>query len=271
MGNTMIKDITNAMARGVKAAANHSAKAAASANGISAAAQSAQGQFNQNSANNANAIGSQRIIDQYGFNAAQAAMANQFSMDSWDRTAAWNEMMWQKQAEFNAAEAEKQRQWSQWMESTRYQRGMKDMQKAGLNPILAYGGIATGAGSGGAASVGGASMSPMSGNAASGGTLNGLSASEGNYTGQMEYISGMLGLFGAAIDGISTAQKYMAELYKQEGGNGWLSEMVKAFTTVMNPDSWNYKNPDAPINNPNTKFNRFKSDVKDWYSKNFKK
>lgn len=270
MGNP-VKDITAAMAKGVKEAASHSAKAAASANGVSAAAQSAQGQFNQNSANNANAIGSQRIADQYGFNAGQAAMANQFSSDMWDKSAAWNEMMWQRQADFNAAEAEKQRQWSQWMESTRYQRGMKDMQKAGLNPILAYGGIATGAGSGGAASVGSASMGTISGQGASGGIVNGLSASEGNYTGQMEYMSGMLGLFGAAIDGISAAQKYMAELYKQEGGNGWLTEMVKAFTTVMNPDSWNYKNPDAPINNPNTKFNTFKRDLSEWFSKKYSK
>ena len=266
MGNA-IDDICKAMARGVQRAATHSARAAASANGISQASQSAQGTFNQASANNANAIGNQRLLEQYNFNAAQASMANQFSSDMWDKSAAWNEMMWQKQADFNAAEAEKQRQWSQMMESTRYQRAMKDMSKAGLNPILAYGGIATGAGSGGAASVGSASMGTVQGHAASGGTLNGLSATEGNYTGQMEYMSGMLGLFGAAIDGISTAQKYMAELYNQEGGKGWLSEMVKAFTTVLDPESWNYKNPDAPINNPNTKFNSFKRSIKNFLNK----
>lgn len=234
MQNSLVKNITDAMARGVKAAANHSAKAAAAANGVSAAAQSAQGQFNQNSANNANAIGSQRIIDQYGFNAAQAAMANQFSMDMWDKSAAWNEMMWQKQAEFNAAEAEKQRQWSQWMESTRYQRGMKDMEKAGLNPILAYGGIATGAGSGGAASVGSASMGTISGQAASGGVLNGLSASEGNYTGQMEYMSGMLGLFGAAIDGLSAAYKNWAQMENDNDGLGKvLGDIIQGFNDGM--------------------------------------
>lgn len=237
--------IIDSVAAGVKQAATHSARAAATANGVSAAAQSAQGTFNQNSANNANAIGSERIAQQYGFNSAQAAAANAFSQGSWEQTAAWNEMMWQRQAdwnermferqmEFNAAEAQKNRDWSEQMEGTRYQRAMTDMEKAGLNPILAYGGIATGAGSGGAASVGGASvgtasMSPMSGAMASGGVMNGLSASEGNYTGQMEYMSGMLGLLGAAMDGLSTASAVMA----QTGNNNIIGQIVQSFTDMI--------------------------------------
>ena len=90
-------------------------------------------------------------------------------------------------------------------------------------------GIATGAGSGGAASVGSASMSPMSGAMASGGVLNGLSASEGNYTGQMEYMSGMLGLIGAAMDGLSTAASVMS----QTGGKGMVSELVESFAKLL--------------------------------------
>lgn len=220
--------MADSIATGVQRAATHSARAAAAANGVSAASQAAQGIFNQNSVNNANAIGSERIAQQYGFNSGQAAAANAFSQGSWQQTADWNEMMWQRQAdwnermfkqqmEFNASEAQKNRDWSEQMENTRYQRGMADMEKAGLNPILAYGGLATGAGSGGAASVGSASvgtanMSPMSGAMGSGGLLNGLSASEGNYTGQMEYLSGALGIFGAAIDGISSAFKNLGQL-----------------------------------------------------------
>ena len=254
-----INNVAKSVVKGVNDAANHSAKAAARANGVSAAAQAAQGAFNQGSANNANAIGSQRILDMYKFNSAQAAMANQFSSDMWDRTAAWNEYMWNKQAEFNHNEAILQRQWSEYMEGTRYQRSMQDMAQAGLNPILAYGGIATGAGSASAANVGGVTMSPMNGQAASGSTMNGISASEGNYSGQMEYMSGLLGIFGAAIDGLSSAYKSMSELSKS--GDNTLSEIIKAFGTVMDPDSWNKNNPDAPINNPNTKFNRFKHNI----------
>lgn len=228
MPNPSLSQVGNSIGRALNEFAGYSAKAAARANGVSAAAQNAQGQFNQQSANIANGLGTNRILDQYGFNSAQAQQANAFTQSMWDasaayntemweKTAAWNEKMMQMQMDFNHNEAQLNRDWQQKMAETNYQRAVEDMKKAGINPILASGGVSVGSGGGSAASVGGTSMSPssispMSGQAASGGLLNGLSASEGNYNGQMEYMGGILGLVAAGMAGLSSAFKSFGEL-----------------------------------------------------------
>lgn len=62
---------------------------------------------------------------------------------------------------FSAKEARKQRQFQRKMSNTAYQRSMRDMRRAGLNPILAYqqGGASTPAGAMGSIPDVGASIS----------------------------------------------------------------------------------------------------------------
>lgn len=53
--------------------------------------------------------------------------------------------MWKtKNRKFSAAEAQKQRDWETQMSNTSVQRAVTDMEKAGINPAMAFGGGAGG-------------------------------------------------------------------------------------------------------------------------------
>lgn len=283
-----IVDIGSALGNAMSNLGNYSAQAASRANSISQYAQSAQGQFNQNSVDLANEITDRRIAEQYAFNAAQAAAANDFTREMWEQTAAynremyndskeynsamwernsnWNEAMYNRQMEFNSAEAEKNRQWQQHMMETSYQRAMKDMEAAGLNPILAYQGINGSIGGGATASTGGvslgassispASISSAQGAAANGGISNASYASESNYTGQMEYLSGTLGLISAAIGATTSAFKQFGTLgdLGRNIGQEIYDGLSKVFKYTEDADSY--------INNQKDKLNH---KIGDWF------
>lgn len=258
MSNTgALASLGAAIGSGLNSVGRYSSNAAARANAVSAGAQSAAANFNQSSANNANNINAGTLANQYGYNSARMAEANAYNTNMWEQTAAWNESMWEKQAQYNAEQAQIQREWAERMDNTRYQRAIKDMESAGLNPILAVtGGIDTGGASGTAATVGGAQMSSAQSAMTSGGLLGADSASISGYQGQMENMSSTLALIGAVMGGLSSAMKSLGSL--GDFGEGLGTALGELLTNQTTNNNWSkdwWRDPEADANHNDTWYN----------------
>lgn len=131
----------------------------------------------------------------YGNLASAQALSNMNAANDFTRE------MWEKTSKFNAEQAAIQRQWQEKMANTNYQRTVKDMISAGINPILA-------AGAGlGADTVGGGSSASMStpSSAMAGAYPESISNSEGASKSWGNSESGLatgLKLLGDAISGV---------------------------------------------------------------------
>ena len=102
------------------------------------------------------------------FNARQAELDRQFQAQSAREAQAFSAAEAEKNRQFQQASADKAMAFEQQMAETAYQRAIKDMKAAGLNPLLAYQNLQTSSASGSSASGSSASGVAASGSRASG-------------------------------------------------------------------------------------------------------
>lgn len=142
----------------------------------------------------------QRELESMGYQNAFSAEQARLSRD-------WSSREAELTRQFNSAEARLNREWQEMMSNTSYQRMVQDMQKAGLNPYLAYsqGGASTPVGSSAS------STNPSSATAQATNTKSNAKAGQAVNTlinGLFKIAGTAIGLSGTAVAGKTTIKGF---------------------------------------------------------------
>lgn len=197
-------------------------------------------------------------------NLVGAATANRLQSSQWEFANAMNEYQAAKANElnlqavtsarkYNTLEAEKSRNWSRMMRQTAYQDTVKDLQAAGLNPILAASRGATGAPIGPSAS---ASTGGIGANAASAASIP--SAKTATMQAMYDYGNNTAQFLNNAMATINNAKQYGFEevaknvtkdmLQVSETSSKQISQTAQSVSSWLDSAQsqfWNFTNPFA--------------------------